>query len=129
MTDKPDAAALLEEARRTLLETLLPLLPPERRYDGLMVANAMAIAVREAGQGGALPAEAVRRLAALFPEPASDPRENLQDRLLAFERRLAREIRAGRCDADARRTAVGDYLRWSVAARLGLSNPKALPNP
>ena len=28
-----------------------PLLPPERRYDGLMVANAMAIAAREAGQG------------------------------------------------------------------------------
>ena len=41
MTDHPDGAALLDEARRTLLEILLPLLPPERRYDGLMVANAM----------------------------------------------------------------------------------------
>ena len=31
--DRPDGAALLAEARRTLVELLLPLLPPERRYD------------------------------------------------------------------------------------------------
>jgi len=129
MTEKPDAAALLGEARRTLLETLLPLLPPERRYDGLMVANAMAIAAREAGEGVAFPREALRRLAALFPEPAGDARQDLLARLLDLEGQLAREIRAGRCDAGSRRTAAGDYLRWSVIARLRLSNPKALPDP
>jgi hypothetical protein len=129
MTDKPDAAALLEEARRTLLESLLPLLPSEHRYDGLMVANAMAIAARETGRGETALREAVQRLEALFPEPAGDS-QDLRARLLALERRLARELRAGRYDAaGSRRQAVADYLRWSVSARLRVSNPKALPSP
>jgi hypothetical protein len=125
MTDNPDGAALLEEARRTLLETLLPLLPPERRYDGLMVANAMAIAAREAGQGDVLFRECVNLLAALFP--AAAPSENLRAQLLDLEARLAREIRAGLCDAPGpRRDAIRDYLRRSATSRLCLSNPKAL---
>ncbi len=129
MTDKPDGAALLEEARRTLLETLLPLLPPERRYDGLMVANAMAIAAREAGQGDALPREGVKLLSALFPAPATAS-ENLRAHLLGLEARLAREIRAGLYDAPGpRRAAVRDYLRWSAVARVRVSNPKALAQP
>ena len=129
MTDKPDAAALLEQARRALLDTLLPLLPPEHRYDGLMVANAMAIAAREAGQGDAVLREAAQRLAALLPEPGDTTNASWQARLPELETRLAREIRAGRCDAGIRREAVADYLRWSVVVRLRLSNPKALPNP
>jgi hypothetical protein len=125
MTDKPDGAALLEEARRTLVEVLLPLLPPERRYDGLMVANAMAIAAREAGQGDACLREAVQRLAVLFSAPAAN--ENLGAQLRQLEARLASEIRAGLCDTPGpRRDAVRDYLRRSVTARLRLSNPKAL---
>jgi hypothetical protein len=121
MPDRPDGPALLEEARRTLLETLLPLLPPERRYDGLMVANAMAIAAREGGQGEAVLREAAAMLATLFPATPTAPLRDL-------EAALAREIRAGLCDAPGpRRTAIRDYLRWSVAARLRLSNPKALP--
>ena len=120
MTDKPDGAALLEEARRTLLETLLPLLPPEHRYDGLMVANAMAIAAREAGQGDAALREAAQQLSALFPATQGAPPRDL-------EAALAREIRAGLCDASGpRRSAIRDYLRRSAAARVHLSNPKAL---
>jgi hypothetical protein len=126
MRDKPDAAALLEEARRTLLEILLPLLPPERRYDGLMVANAMAIATREAGQGDAALREGVALLATLFSAAAANGNLRAQGREL--EVRLAGEIRAGLCDAPGtRRDAVRDYLRRSVTARLRLSNPKALP--
>ena len=45
--DQPAGEALLEAARRLLLDELLALLPAERRYDGLMIANAMAIAGRE----------------------------------------------------------------------------------
>ena len=117
MSDRPDGPALLEEARRTLLETLLPLLPPERRYDGLMVANAMSIAAREAGQGDAV----LREAAALFPKAAAAPLRDL-------EAALAREIRGGHCDAPGpRRDAVRDYLRRSTIARLRVSNPKALP--
>jgi hypothetical protein len=126
MTDHPDGAALLEEARRTLLEVLLPLLPPERRYDGLMVANAMAIAAREAAQGDAALREAVQQLSALFPAASAgeDPRAHLRE----LEARLSGEIRAGLCDAPGvRRDAVRDYLRRSVIARARVSNPKALP--
>jgi len=126
MTDSPDGAALLEEARRTLLETLLPLLPPERRYDGLMVANAMAIAAREAGQGDVLLREGVQLLAALFPASTATS-ENRRAQLLELEARLAREIRAGLCDTPApHRDGVRDYLRRSATARVRLSNPKAL---
>jgi hypothetical protein len=121
MPDRPDGPALLEEARRTLLESLLPLLPPERRYDGLMVANAMAIAAREAGQGESLLREAAAMLAALFPAAAA---ASLRD----FEAALARAIRAGQCDVPGpHRAAVRDYLRRSTIARLRISNPKALP--
>ena len=38
--DQPAGEALLEAARRLLLDELLVLLPAERRYDGLMIANA-----------------------------------------------------------------------------------------
>ena len=125
MSDKPDGAALLEEARRTLVEILLPLLPSERRYDGLMVANAMAVAAREAGQGDAPLREAVQRLSALFPAAATN--ENLRAQLLELEARLASEIRAGLCDAPGpRRDAIRDCLRRSVTARARVSNPKAL---
>ena len=100
MTDKPDAAALLEEARRTLLEILLPLLPPERRYDGLMVANAMAIAAREAGQGDAALREAVQQLAALFPArrryEREPPRPTVGTRSPARQRDPRRPVRRSR---------------------------------
>jgi hypothetical protein len=109
MTDNPDGAALLEEARRTLLEVLLPLLPPERRYDGLMVANAMAIAAREAAQGDAALREVVQQLSALFPAALQ---RGSRAHLRELEARLAGEIRAGLCDAPGvRRDAVSDYLR------------------
>lgn len=129
MTDSPDGAALLEEARRTLLEALLPLLPPERRYDGLMVANAMAIAAREAEQGDVLLREGIKMLAALFAESgaAAGPTADLHTQLVELEGRLAGEIRAGMGDAPgARRDAVHEYLRWSARARVLLSNPKTV---
>ena len=63
--DQPAGEALLEAARRLLLEELLALLPAERRYDGLMIANAMAIAARElrAVAGAADDAVVGRRMA------------------------------------------------------------------
>ena len=51
-TEKPKQLLPLIRGKSLLqlsFERLLGLLPPERRYDGLMVANAMAIAAREAG--------------------------------------------------------------------------------
>ncbi len=48
---QPNAHQLLEIARATLLEQLLPALPGELRYPALMIANAMAIAARESRLG------------------------------------------------------------------------------
>lgn len=47
MSDRPDAKELLEAARAALMAEVLPLLPPDRRMTGLMVASALAIAARE----------------------------------------------------------------------------------
>lgn len=47
MNDHPAGDELLSTARRVLLDRLLPVLPPDRLYETLMVANAMAIAGRE----------------------------------------------------------------------------------
>ena len=55
--DRPDGNLLLDVARRVLLEELLPLLPEDRRLDGLMIANAMGIAF--AGFWGSLIVSAV----------------------------------------------------------------------
>ena len=47
---------LLAEARRVMLEDLLPLLPADRHYDARMTANAMAIAGARTGGPAAGPA-------------------------------------------------------------------------
>jgi hypothetical protein len=47
MKDISDAADLIATARDALLNDLLPRLPKDQRYTGLMIANAMAIALRE----------------------------------------------------------------------------------
>jgi hypothetical protein len=47
MTDRPDAKELLEIARATLANELLPFLPPDKRLTGLMVSSALSMAARE----------------------------------------------------------------------------------
>ena len=101
MADQPDGAALLKAARALLLETLLPALPEERRYEALMVASAMAIAARE--------------MAAALPEDA------LAEAEAAI---LAKAIRQGQKDANAE---VYEELLTESKKRLAVSNPKLLP--
>src|SRR5213080_5033797 len=71
--DQPAGEALLDAARRLLLDELLALLPAERRYDGLMIANAMAIAGRELRDAGAASAAAARRLSAFYDDATAMP--------------------------------------------------------
>ena len=93
---EPGGEMLLAEARRVMLEDLLPLLPADRHYEARMTANAMAIAARE--------------LAVLQPvQPDQNP--------------LALAIREGRHDDDR---ALRDRLAAEVLARLAVSNPKAI---
>ncbi len=45
--EAPDGAALLDIARRTLLNDIVPRLEGDARFRSLMIANAIAIALRE----------------------------------------------------------------------------------
>jgi hypothetical protein len=129
MTEQPEAADLLDEARRSVLEILLPLLPQDRRYDGLMVANAIAIASREARLSDELLREAVRGLAILLDSrgAAGGSAKELRVTLHGLEQQLAHDLRRGAYDAPGpRRDAVRAYLRASTQGRVRLSNPKAL---
>lgn len=119
MRDRPLAGELLAAARSLLRDELLPLLPPERRLDGLMVANAMAIAARQIATGDVPQAEERQSLQALLGSPAED--------LVELNRELASRIRAGSlgiggADADH----VHLHLLRVAADRVAESNPKAL---
>jgi hypothetical protein len=132
MTERPQADELLNEARRTLLEVLLPVLPADRRYDGLMVANAMAIASREASLGQDLLREEVLGLSTLLCLPNAPDEASVErhDRLRELESRLAQEIRKGAYDSPGpQREAVRAYLRAAAEGRVRVSNPKVLGGP
>jgi hypothetical protein len=126
MNDRPDATELLEIARRTLLDEILPRLPEELRYSARMVANAMAIAMREHAAGDA-PAQAelarLRNLLAEQPQPLTGAA--LYAALAGYNRRLATEIRAGRFDSRDR-AALLAHLEKTTTDKLAVANPKAL---
>lgn len=128
MKNLPGAADLLLIARDTLLTELRSLAGDDAKYVLAMIANAMAIAAREAQSGDAPEIAALARLHALHGAPARELHgPALVDALRAHERRLAADIRAGRYDADdERHGALLDHLRQSVAAKLRISNPKSL---
>ena len=116
--DRPAGEALLEAARRLLLDELLAQLPAERRYDGLMIANAMAIAARELRDAGAGSAAAAQRLSAFYEDATAAPE--------ALARRLVADIRAGRFDDGPARERLVQLLRADLRSRLAISNPRAL---
>ena len=115
MRDQPEGAELLREARKTLLEELSAELPENRRYDVLLIANAMAIAAREIEAGDGREAER-KGLQELLGSALEDDPKALIDRLAA-------EIRAGKRDGD---TMTHALLSRDATARLKLSNPRLL---
>lgn len=122
MRDTPTAADLLETARKTLLDELLPELPATQKYNALMVAAAMAIAAREAENGeDALVAE--REVLTRLLDGAADV--SLRD----LNRRFADGLRSGVYDAPGeQRDAAMKALRDSTLARLRECNPGYLDN-
>ncbi len=126
--DIADAPALLAEARRLLLEELLALLPPERRVDALMIANAVGMAQRTLAAGDRPLRDALGRIAALYGEdaPAAETLDDVERALAGLERRLAADVRAGRFDDPARRARLVAHLEATTRARLAISNPKFL---
>ena len=126
MTDRPNGAELLKIAREALTRELVAELPEARRYLALMIANAMAIAAREAELGDGADRAELTSLRVLFQEPGPDTSEDVADRLEALNRRLCAEIRAGTFSGGDAEARLRDHLRRSVEARVAISNPKAL---
>jgi hypothetical protein len=115
MLERPDGAALLDTARDVLIEELLPHLPEAQRFAARMIANAMAIAAREARQGQAWQAESLAAIA------------TLTDRAAAPLAGFATAIRAGAFDPGTPRHAAAAATLVALArARCAVSAPKAL---
>ncbi|MDA0654857.1 MAG: DUF6285 domain-containing protein [Proteobacteria bacterium] len=114
--DKPAAADLLETARALLRDELIEHLPASQKLNGLMIANAMAIAARELGQAPALEGEAEAQLRLIYAET-----EDVG--LVTLTRRISRDIREGRFDNDE---AVYRSLLENTRKRIAISNPRYL---
>jgi Domain of unknown function (DUF6285) len=113
-----DAADLVATAREALLNDLLPSLPKDLRYVGLMIANAMAIALREQHASSVVEREEEARLRELVAGSA----QTLPD----LRRALSTDIRRGRFDEGAQQAALVAHLARTAADWLAISNPKAL---
>lgn len=129
MQDGPTAIEILEAARETLLDAILPVLPQERRLDGLMIANAIAMVGRGLAFGDGPGRDEQGRLEELLGE-APVPTETaaaLEARLRDLNRRLCHEIRNGSFDAPApRRDALYRHLWEATLQKLRESSPKHL---
>ncbi|TAN28488.1 MAG: hypothetical protein EPN31_08275 [Castellaniella sp.] len=116
MINQPDGAALLDVARRTLMEQLLPVLPPDEAYAARMVARAMGIAARELQQGPAYHTDTASAIARFLQQAG------LGD-LPADERTLDRLIRERRL-SEQDQPALAELLMALTRRKLALSNPR-----
>ena len=129
MRDRPNAADLLDIARKTYLKELLPQVPQDKRYTALMVANAMAIARREIEYGDEPLVRELGRIARIYGEepPAVADKSSLTRELERLSRRLAADIRSGEFDSPSpHRGAVRKHLVKTTLQRLRENNPKHL---
>ena len=116
--DQPDATDLLAIARTMLREEVAPGLSGDARFKVLMVANAMAMAIRESEHGAALDAEALADLRSMYDEPEGTAE--------VLSHRLAQDIRAGHFDADAPAANLHRLLLADSRRRLAIGNPRYL---
>lgn len=115
MRELPTGPDLLAIAREVLLAEVLPHLPEAQVLAARMIANAMAIAGREAAQEPSWQQEALARMRSLTGG-ATDPL-----------REFAAAIRAGRFDPGTPRHAeAAALLRDITHARSAVSAPRAL---
>jgi len=126
MKNISDAADLIATARQTLLDELLPRLPKDQRYAGLMIANAMAIALREQRAGADAAHGESTRIAALLGDASLSGTSPDEDMLASQRRALCAAIRAGSFDDGERTAALTAHLLRTAADWVAISNPKAL---
>ena len=130
MQSEPASVPLLRAARAWLLEEVVPHLAPDKRYDALLIASAMAIVARELETDVAVLEQQRRhdgeRLRTFFPDSAEHPGQHEADaRELGAS--LVRDIRAGRFDdPGAEREALRSWLRDTTVDNLQKCNPRYL---
>lgn len=119
--DRPDAHDLLDIARRTLIDRLIPVLPAEKHQTALLVASAMATAMRDLAAGETPGRQAAARLADIYGEHVTDWAETRA----RLEPRLAADIRAGAFDGDPeRQDKVAVHLLATARDRALQANPR-----
>ena len=122
MRDRPNSAELLAIARTRLMEELLPALPAENKYSALMIAAAMAIAMRELDNGDMAAMEEQAMLGELLGADVSSD-ISLPD----LNRRFAAGLRAGEFEASKSDHDIAlRLLRHITLSKLEESNPKYL---
>ena len=125
MRDKPTGAELLKLARRIMREQLLEHIPPEKKYQALMIANTMAIAARQIEYGDEKEREDLARVTSILGEK-SDP-DNSAEVQAALEecyRALSKDIREGRIVPGAsRHDEVYELLYGQARQKVLESNP------
>lgn len=115
MINNPDAHNLLSEARRVLLESLVPELSGERKYEALMIANAMGMAIREM-EPEAL--EHARKANTQVSRLVGNEQDNTGQ---SSEVALAAAIRARKLDGNSPELQAALYAL--TRARLAINNP------
>ena len=137
--EQPDALALLDIARATLLEQVLPELDGDARYQALMIASAMAMAMRELNPATVngreqreSEAQSLRELYEHLQRPGNEIDDEEENdgahRVQRREARFVRDLRNGELDAVPQHL-LRQLLRERIEARLAVSNPRRLSTP
>lgn len=125
MTRRADTVTLLEAARRALIDAVAPELSGGEKYQVLMAANAIAIALRDLSEDSTPDTTELDLFERLYgAEQVEIAGEDAVIRLSALNRRLCEEIRGGHWDESSQ--ALVDLLVHQVRGRLSRSNPKFL---
>jgi len=130
MRERPTGEELLIIARQVLRDELSPFLPEERRYDALMIANAMAIAARQIEFGDTPERQEWQALADLLGETVKeDDATAVRGALCDLYCRLGVKIRSGELDPGMpSHDAVHSFLLDVAIQKLRESAPKILKN-
>ena len=113
--EAPEGPSLLATARDALLQEILPKLSGTDAFTARMIANAMAIAAREAAQSG------------IWVEETRATMQRLTGTADAPDRAFAAAIRAGAFDpGSAHHTEVAALLRKAARMRCAISAPRVL---
>lgn len=116
MINQPETRDLLTEARQVLLDSVAPELAGEHKYQALMIANAMGMAIREIEQREQGQPEEIDQAVRAFLAQRS-----LDSKAAEAEGELARAIYERRLDGTD--PDLRSVLRTLTEARLWINNP------